>query len=94
MILCIIKRRLKPAATNLSTQQSLEGMTKWNARMMKKYRFADELKITKSELATKTDIKLLESKMDNMRNELIIKLGGIVVGSMTILGILMAYLVK
>ena len=42
----------------------------------------------------KTEINTLESKMDNMRNELIIKLGGVVVASSSVLGVIMAFLVK
>ena len=65
----------------------------------------DEIKITKHEFATKGDvnslrydltveINRLEGKMDNMRNELIIKLGGVIVASSTVLGVIMAFLVK
>ena len=65
----------------------------------------DELKITKHELATKSDIGCLESKIvaeiirvenkiDNIRNELIIKLGGIVVGSIFVLGVIMVFLMS
>ena len=42
----------------------------------------------------KTEINRLENKMNNMRNELIIKLGAVIVASSSVLGALMAFLVK
>lgn len=76
--------------------QLLENQASSQKQILEKFAeyqpILDEIKIIKPELATKGDMVQLESKLgklegkiENVRNELIIRLGGIIVGTAAIL---------
>jgi hypothetical protein len=100
--------------------QLLENQAEVEKKFLEKFAeyqpILDEIKIIKSELATKGDITQLanttkgditqlenkldkfeskfESKIENVRNELVIRLGGIVVGTAVVLGAVMPFLIN